>query len=87
MTAYQEDQLIPQRALAEKLRCHLASVNEILLVWVTKCMRWMVATLACTQNEENKTGRYQSLFACYESEDNDFLHSSQVARVGCIITT
>jgi hypothetical protein len=50
-------------------------------------MCWIVATLACAQNEENKAGRYQSLLACYEIEDNDFLHSSQVARVGCIITT
>jgi hypothetical protein len=87
LTTYQEDRLIPQRALAEKLCCGLAGVNEILLVWVTKCMCWMDATLACAQYEENKTGRYQSLFACYESEDNDFLHSGQVARVGCVITT
>ena len=87
LTTYQEDRLIPQRALVEKLCCCLASVNEVLLVWVTKCMCWMDATLACAQNEENKTGRYQSLLACYESEDNDCLRSSQVARVRCIITT
>jgi hypothetical protein len=87
LTTYQEDRLIPPRALAEKSGCGIASVNEILLVWVTKCMCWMDATLACAQNEEKKTGRYQSLLACSESEDNDFLHSSQVVRVGCIVTT
>jgi len=53
LTTYQEDRLIPQRALAEKLHCGLAGVNEMLLVWVTKCLCWMDATLAYAQNEEN----------------------------------
>jgi hypothetical protein len=78
LTTYQEDWRILQRALAEKWNWGLASVSEILLVWVTKCMCWMDATLACAQNEESKTGRHQSLLACCESEDNDFLRSSQV---------
>jgi len=53
LTTYQEDRLIPQRALAEKLHCGLAGVNEMLLVWVIKCLCWMDAILAYAQNEES----------------------------------